>query len=366
MSQENSEEREPIAESWSETRYPTAVINNDWVVRNFKLRTEENGDMLCSPQFTGGPPVCRTTWAVHLYPKGRDRDSSEHLSIYVALTHSNASAVRASFRFSVLRARRGVGRRLTSKFVHVFRENCSLGFRKFLPLALLDTPTTSLLPRGNLTIYTEVSLFPDTLDSVQFETDCYSLSRDLGLLVDEARLSDFTFIVGDTEFKAHKVILEARSEVFAAMMRYDGEDKAVIAEMSPAVFREMLTFIYTGKAPNVDCMADKLLVAADKYLLDDLRTLCEKSLYARLTVEGATETLILAHHYSVGGCLKNAVISFIVSHARDVLRSSGWHKLQASSEYSDLASQIIEKIEEEDESLLSDDEGPPRKRCRFE
>lgn len=34
--------------------------------------------------------------------------------------------------------------------------------------------------------------------------------------------------------------------------------------MDPEVFKEMMGFMYTGKAPNLEKMADNLLAAADK------------------------------------------------------------------------------------------------------
>lgn len=37
-----------------------------------------------------------------------------------------------------------------------------------------------------------------------------------------------------------------------------------INDVDPEVFKEMMRFIYTGKAPNLDKMADNLLAAADK------------------------------------------------------------------------------------------------------
>ena len=37
-----------------------------------------------------------------------------------------------------------------------------------------------------------------------------------------------------------------------------------ITDVDHEVMREMLRFIYTGKAPNLDKMADDLLAAADK------------------------------------------------------------------------------------------------------
>lgn len=37
-----------------------------------------------------------------------------------------------------------------------------------------------------------------------------------------------------------------------------------INDLDPEVFKEMMRFVYTGKAPNLDKMADNLLAAADK------------------------------------------------------------------------------------------------------
>lgn len=37
-----------------------------------------------------------------------------------------------------------------------------------------------------------------------------------------------------------------------------------INDVEPEVFKEMMCFIYTDKAPNLDKMADDLLAAADK------------------------------------------------------------------------------------------------------
>lgn len=40
--------------------------------------------------------------------------------------------------------------------------------------------------------------------------------------------------------------------------------------MEPEVFKEMMCFIYTDKAPNLDKMADDLLAAADKVIYPNL------------------------------------------------------------------------------------------------
>lgn len=60
----------------------------------------------------------------------------------------------------------------------------------------------------------------------------------------------------------------ARSEVFNAMFEHEMEERKLnrvdIHDVDHEVLREMLRFIYTGKAPNLEKMADDLLAAADK------------------------------------------------------------------------------------------------------
>lgn len=70
------------------------------------------------------------------------------------------------------------------------------------------------------------------------------------------------------EFFAHKAILAARSPVFAAMFEHEMEEKkqnrVEITDMDPEVLKEMLKFIYTGKAPTIEKLDADLLAAADK------------------------------------------------------------------------------------------------------
>ena len=76
------------------------------------------------------------------------------------------------------------------------------------------------------------------------------------------------------EFYAHKAILAARSPVFAAMFQHDlaekKQNRVDITDMEPEVLREMLRFIYTGKAPALDKLDADLLAAADKVCFDSL------------------------------------------------------------------------------------------------
>ncbi len=87
---------------------------------------------------------------------------------------------------------------------------------------------------------------------------------------------------------------------------------------------DMLRFIYTGKAPNLETMAADLLAAADKYALDRLKVMCEEALCNSLTVENVSEVLILADLHSAEQ-LKAQAIDFInTHHVTDVMETAGW------------------------------------------
>lgn len=73
----------------------------------------------------------------------------------------------------------------------------------------------------------------------------------------------------------HKAILATRSPVFAACFEHKmteaQSDRVIIDDVDSDVMHEMLRYMYTGTAPNLERMADTLLAAADKYQLDRLK-----------------------------------------------------------------------------------------------
>lgn len=52
------------------------------------------------------------------------------------------------------------------------------------------------------------------------------------------------------------------------------QNRVEINDVEPEVFKEMMCFIYTDKAPNLDKMADDLLAAADKVIYPSLSSPC--------------------------------------------------------------------------------------------
>jgi speckle-type POZ protein len=97
-------------------------------------------------------------------------------------------------------------------------------------------------------------------------------------------LSDVTFNVQGQKFPAHVIILAMRSPVFAAMFLHPTKEmqsgEVKVDDIDPDVFQEVLRYLYTGltRSTTMDVMAPELLVVADKYLLEELKTRCETHL----------------------------------------------------------------------------------------
>lgn len=59
-------------------------------------------------------------------------------------------------------------------------------------------------------------------------------------------------------------VCNPKKEFFIPLVFCLFQNRVDIADVDHEVMREMLRFIYTGKAPNLEKMADDLLAAADK------------------------------------------------------------------------------------------------------
>ncbi|TDG44856.1 hypothetical protein AWZ03_008664, partial [Drosophila navojoa] len=122
------------------------------------------------------------------------------------------------------------------------------------------------------------------------------VAEDFGKLFDNEQYSDVRVSSNGHEIYAHKNILSARSQFFEAMFQTDqhSQNRVMLDDVDPQVLNDLLRFIYTDQAPNLDNLAKQLLQAAEKFKLPKLKALCEKSLFKQLCIDNAAETLILA------------------------------------------------------------------------
>ncbi|XP_045453408.1 speckle-type POZ protein-like [Melitaea cinxia] len=174
------------------------------------------------------------------------------------------------------------------------------------------------------------------------------LSNDFESLLNNGLFSDVTMkSIEGTEFKVHKAVLASRSVVLKAHFEHNTTEchtNIVESPLEEDVLKEVLTFIYSDKAPSVDDTPEKLLAAADYYQLSRLKSLCEEALHKKLTVENAIETLQLADIHSAK-ILKKLTLEFIKDgQAKLITKTEGWSKVKSV----DLIKTIYEYIMNDD------------------
>ena len=105
------------------------------------------------------------------------------------------------------------------------------------------------------------------------------LSSDFNFLLESGTFSDVKIKCGGVELECHKVILGARSPVFHAMfvhnMTESQEKKIEIEDLDIETVKDMLKYMYAGKIENLNTRSPRLLEAADKYQLSELKEICE-------------------------------------------------------------------------------------------
>ncbi|KAE8785220.1 Speckle-type POZ protein-like protein [Hordeum vulgare] len=216
--------------------------------------------------------------------------------------------------------------------VHVLRLDLALAKTRSCFVSAVPPPTIS----GDLLMLLSASLSAKPEESVK-----------------PCMMPDVTFIVDQTEIRAHKLVLSVRSPVFAAEFRWHMDESSIIRvvkDMSASTFRAMLRFIYTDELPikpnnnrmisltsqdkhasrRYEAMARDLLVAADRYDLQRLRLLCEKVLAEGMDHKSVIPTLMVVHGRYHCGQLEDLCIEYIASHP------NVYNALKATEEYNEM------------------------------
>ncbi|XP_061388000.1 protein roadkill-like [Musca vetustissima] len=170
------------------------------------------------------------------------------------------------------------------------------------------------------------------------------ISMDFANILASKEFSDVTLVAQDRfEFKAHKVVLCARSEVFAAMFRNDLQEKLTgsitIDDMDSDVLKELLNYIYTDEEIPKEMAAD-LFVAANKYALSALQKMCEDFLIEAMSADTVVDILLLGDRHA-SERLKSKAVQFAIENIKTVSATESW-KILREIEF-ELCMDILEK-----------------------
>ncbi|KAG6434976.1 hypothetical protein SASPL_106621 [Salvia splendens] len=133
--------------------------------------------------------------------------------------------------------------------------------------------------------------------------------------VNKPTLSDVTFLVEGKRFYAHRICLLASSDIFRAM--FDGgyrerdANDIKIPNIRWEVFELMMKYIYTGSVDVSLDIAQDVLRAADQYLLEGLKHLCECTIAQHISVENISVKYELSDAFNATS-LRHACILFVL------------------------------------------------------
>ncbi|KAJ6318587.1 hypothetical protein OIU76_014024 [Salix suchowensis] len=165
--------------------------------------------------------------------------------------------------------------------------------------------------------------------------------------VNNATLSDVTFLVEGRQFFAHKICLLASSDAFRAMFDGGYREKDArdieIPNIRWEVFELMMRFIYTGSVDVTLIVAQDLLRAADQYLLEGLKRLCEYTIAQDITLENIGSMYELSEAFHAIS-LRHRCILFILEQ---------FDKLSDKPRHSQLIQRIIPEIRNYFEKALT-------------
>lgn len=309
------------------------------------------------------PPVA----IAPVHPTG----SNDYCALFVALigegpspqgvvNTSEGRVVRAFHRFTLLdQSGRGQdvtkGRRRDQGAVKIScarqdpnARNCH-GYRKFVKKSILEDPNRGLLVNDTIVIRYQIELVVSTGGALSrhgagkhgqhqlpssISVPPPSLGRDLAGLLDATVGSDVTFDVDGEQMCAHKIVLQARSPVFRALLtgplKEGNQDVVAVHDVRAPVFRALLHFAYSDALPEElsgagleVTMAQHLLAAADRFQLLRLRCICEQRLCETVEVETVATTLALAEQNNANE-LKRVCLEFVSKHLQAVMATDGY------------------------------------------
>jgi glutamine synthetase type III len=128
--------------------------------------------------------------------------------------------------------------------------------------------------------------------------------------------SDISIVCSDRRtFPAHRNIIALRSPVFQLTTEMRPEAVArrsteiIVSDIDGETMLELLRYIYTTRVDSdiTHSVARKLIFAAAKYNLKELKSICASKLIAGISAENAIETLLLAKQYREGKLMRECI-----------------------------------------------------------
>ncbi|KAG5670677.1 hypothetical protein PVAND_000925 [Polypedilum vanderplanki] len=185
------------------------------------------------------------------------------------------------------------------------------------------------------------------------------IGNDLEEIIKVDDFKDFTILVKGEKFKAHKLVLAARSQTFAEMLKKNLQIECLnLVDISSKIFREILNFIYTNEFPKsneIDFI--QLFIASRRLKIEKLIHFAADKLIDEISPENALEILKMSNKYGNEKLQKKSFdeIKKILNNIKisdDLIKDT--EKLQKMLEVKIKQNKIMEVLNEEMSKLLKE------------
>ncbi|KAM0827200.1 hypothetical protein ACQ4PT_068344 [Festuca glaucescens] len=300
-----------------------------------------NGDKIQSRPFALGGHQ----WHIDYHPNGLNAEHAGCISLLLVLDDNVTEAVKAQHKFRFAGEVKGQAPSLpSSATVNNYTYKNGWGVGNFIKRA--DLEESEHLQDDSFTVRCDIVVIsdyraedlPESTPPTFVSVAPSDLHQHLGDLLRTEKGADVVFEVAGETFAAHRCVLAARSPVFSAML-FGGmkEGNTVhIHDMEAQVFKALLCFAYTDSLAGAteeedEVMFQHLLVAADRYNMERLKSVCEDKLCKHIDVYKVATILALAEQHHCDG-LSKACLSFLGSPAnlRAFMDNAGFDHLSRS------------------------------------
>lgn len=240
----------------------------------------KNQNCLVSPRFSILGNI-QNEWQLKLYPRGIHVENEGYFSLFLCNLMPHEMTVTCSF--SLWNKGNAVSRAILKN--EIFKPNVGRGFSRTFEHSFVLDYTNNVLKDKSLSIQCNIVLTENKVETNNCQTqNKKNLKRmqefdHLENLMTNPNFSDIKIIAGKKTYQLHRNILTSCSPVFDAMLKNDTEEKILeIKDIRSEVLNELFKYIYCAKVDDIDKIDSELLIAAEKYNVIALKSLCEESL----------------------------------------------------------------------------------------
>eukprot|EP00698_Gefionella_okellyi_P005246 TRINITY_DN14785_c0_g1_i1.p1 TRINITY_DN14785_c0_g1~~TRINITY_DN14785_c0_g1_i1.p1 ORF type:complete len:189 (+),score=23.07 TRINITY_DN14785_c0_g1_i1:42-569(+) len=152
------------------------------------------------------------------------------------------------------------------------------------------------------------------------------LVDDFALLLRSDLFSDVAFIVEGQRIPGHKCVLAARSPFFRDLFVEQSGTEIKIEGVRGQIFNAILQYLYTARLDLDPQLALELVVSADRFRLNDMKSHCFGKIEQTFDETNVCEIMALADQHSADS-LKAACLRYIIDHYTVVTRTDGFRRL---------------------------------------